>query len=44
MNDNIRGKGVFKKAMNGIKLLYENGFLPIITITKTWEDLEDEKI
>ncbi len=44
MNDNIRGKGVFKKAMNGIKLLYENGFLPIITITKTWEELEEEKI
>ena len=44
MNDNIRGKGVFKKAMNGIKLLYEHGFLPIITVTKTWEELEEEKV
>jgi len=44
MNDNIRGKGVFKKTMNGLKFLYENGFLPIVTITKTWEGFEDDKI
>ena len=44
MNDNIRGKGVFKKAMNGIKLLYDNGFLPIVTVTKTWEEIEEEKV
>lgn len=44
MNDNIRGKGVFKKTMTGIKFLYENKFLPIVTITKTWEEFEDEKV
>lgn len=44
MNDAIRGKGVFKKAMNGVRLLYENGFLPIITVTKTWEESEDENV
>ena len=44
MNDEIRGKGVFVKAMNGIKYLYENNFLPIVTITKTWEDPDDEKV
>ncbi len=44
MNDNIRGKGVFKKAMRGVELLYQNGFLPIITITKTWDDRDDEKV
>jgi AdoMet-dependent heme synthase len=44
MNDSIRGEGVFDKAMNGIKYLYENGFLPIVTITKTWENSEDEKV
>ena len=44
MNDGIRGKGVFKKAMNGVKLLYENGFLPIITVTKTWDESEDENV
>ncbi len=44
MNDAIRGKGVFKKAMKGVELLYENGFLPIITVTKSWSDFDDNKI
>jgi MoaA/NifB/PqqE/SkfB family radical SAM enzyme len=44
MNDAIRGKGVFKKAMRGVQLLYDYGFLPIITITKTWEDSRDETV
>jgi AdoMet-dependent heme synthase len=44
MNDAIRGKGVFKKAMRGVKLLYENGFLPTISVTKTWEDSEDDEV
>lgn len=37
-NDPIRGKGAFLKAVNGMKLLLEQGFLPIITIAQTWED------
>lgn len=44
MNDDIRGKGVFKKTMIGVERLYQNGFLPIITVTKTWEDFDDEKV
>lgn len=44
MNDAIRGKGVFKKAMAGVKNLVEYGFLPIITITKTWEDNRDDEV
>jgi len=44
MNDAIRGEGVFKKTMAGTKLLYEHGFLPIITITKTWAETEDEAV
>ncbi len=44
MNDYIRGKGVFKKAMAGVKLLVDSGFLPIITITKTWEDKDDDRV
>jgi len=44
MNDAIRGKGVFKKAKEGVQRLYKHGFLPIITITKTWEDSEDEAV
>lgn len=44
MNDAIRGKGVFKKAMTGVKLLVDQRFLPIITVTKTWEDYRDEEV
>ncbi len=44
MNDAIRGAGVFHKTLAGVKLLYEYGFLPIITITKTWEDRDDEQV
>jgi len=44
MNDAIRGKGVFKKAMEGVKNLVENNFLPIITVTKTWENNQDEEV
>lgn len=44
MNDAIRGNGVFKKAMLGVQNLYNNGFLPIITVTKTWEDSEDDEV
>ena len=44
MNDRIRGKGVFKKAMSGVRNLVQDGFLPIITITKTWEDKEDDRV
>ncbi len=43
MNDAIRGGGVFKKTMSGVKLLFEQGFLPIVTVTRTWEELEEEK-
>lgn len=44
MNDAIRGKGVFQKTLRGVRLLYEYGFLPIITVAKTWEDHEDETV
>ena len=44
MNDAIRGDGVFAKTMNGVRLLYEHGFLPIVTVTKTWADHEDEAV
>lgn len=44
MNDAIRGNGVFKKAMEGVRNLVENNFLPIITVTKTWEENQDEEV
>lgn len=36
MNDPIRGEGTFDRAMTGVRGLVEYGFLPIITITRTW--------
>ena len=44
MNDPIRGKGTFKKAMNGVKLLLDHGFLPIITVAQTWEDDRNDDV
>ncbi|MFN8575231.1 MAG: radical SAM protein [Candidatus Sericytochromatia bacterium] len=40
-HDKLRGKGSFRKALDGIKNLVENNFLPIITVTKTWNDNND---
>ena len=37
-NDPIRGRGSFARAMAGVRLLLEHGFLPIVTVAQTWED------
>ena len=44
MNDAIRGKGVFNKAMAGMRMLLDYDFLPIITITQTWEEYENAEV
>ena len=43
-NDPIRGEGTFQRAMKGVGLLVEFGFLPIITMTRVWEDYEDQRV
>lgn len=43
-NDPIRGEGTFEKAMQGVALLVEHGFLPIITMTRVWNDQDDESV
>jgi AdoMet-dependent heme synthase len=43
-NDPIRGEGTFERAMKGVKLLVENGFQPIITMTRVWECCEEKNI
>lgn len=40
-HDKIRGINSFKKALNGIKILVENDFLPIITLTRTWDEADE---
>ncbi len=42
MNDPIRGEGTFDAAIDGVKKLVKIGFLPIITITRTWDGCDDE--
>jgi AdoMet-dependent heme synthase len=44
INDPIRGERTFERAMRGVEFLSEFGFLPIITMTRTWEESEDEPI
>jgi AdoMet-dependent heme synthase len=41
-NDAIRGSGTFGRAVEGIKLLLNAGFLPIITAMRSWEISDDE--
>ena len=43
-NDPIRGEGTFERAMKGVKLLVENGFQPIITMTRIWECCQEENV
>lgn len=44
INDPIRGPGTFDRAIAGLRKLVAAGFLPIITMTRTWEMEEDETI
>ncbi len=43
-NDPIRGEGTFERAMRGVGLLVEHGFLPIVTMTRIWEEHEDQQV
>lgn len=44
INDPVRGEGTFHRAMKGVALLCEYGFLPIVTMTQTWKDTESPAI
>jgi len=41
-NDPIRGEGSFEKAIDGVRLLVDSGFLPIITSMRSWPMEEDD--
>ena len=43
-NDPIRGAGTFDRAMRGVELLVRHGVLPIITMTRTWPDADDQRV
>jgi MoaA/NifB/PqqE/SkfB family radical SAM enzyme len=44
MNDPIRGERTFERAMFGVRKCLEFGFLPIITIARTWDESDDEAV
>ena len=44
LNDVIRGPRAFDRAMQGIGRLVAHGFLPIITMTRTWDEADDANI
>ncbi|MEA3187031.1 MAG: hypothetical protein QOD99_861 [Chthoniobacter sp.] len=41
-NDPIRGEGTFAAAMDGVRMLVAQGFLPIITSMRSWPMHEDD--
>ena len=43
-NDPIRGKGTFKRAMRGVSQAVEHGFLPLITVMRSWGEDEDQAV
>lgn len=43
-NDPIRGAGTFERAMRGVRLLVEHGFLPIITAARTWPLVDEPRV
>jgi molybdenum cofactor biosynthesis enzyme MoaA len=43
-NDPVRGAGTFERTLRGIRLLVENDFLPIVTVTRTRDDQDDAEL
>jgi molybdenum cofactor biosynthesis enzyme MoaA len=43
MNDPIRGEGTFERAMRGLKQLAAEGFLPLVTVARTWPEHEESE-
>jgi AdoMet-dependent heme synthase len=43
-NDAIRGKGVFRKAVEGLRNLAAHGFVPVITAVAVWDPAEDDRV
>ena len=40
-NDPVRGQGTFERILGGIRQLLAHGFLPILTVTRTRDDVDD---
>ena len=44
MNDPIRGEGTFDATVEGLRVLSGAGFLPIVTVAQSWDNLEDARL
>src|SRR5262249_27399365 len=44
VNDPIRGEGTFERILRGVRQLVAHRFLPIITVTRTRDDEDDESL
>jgi molybdenum cofactor biosynthesis enzyme MoaA len=44
LNDAVRGPRSFERAMNGVALLVEQGFLPILTMTRLWDEEREAEV
>ncbi|HMF18319.1 MAG TPA: radical SAM protein [Gemmataceae bacterium] len=40
-NDPVRGQGTFERILGGVRQLLGHGFLPILTVTRTRDDVDD---
>ena len=40
-NDPVRGQGTFERILGGVRQLLAYGFLPILTVTRTKDDVDD---
>jgi MoaA/NifB/PqqE/SkfB family radical SAM enzyme len=43
-HDDLRGEGAFERTMSAVERLVREGFLPIITATRTWPLNEDDAV
>lgn len=43
-NDKIRGNNTYRQAVRGIRHLAEQGFSPILTITRNWDEEDDQEM
>ena len=43
-NDPVRGEGTFEKALAGVAKLVAHGFLPILTMTRIWDEADDLRV
>jgi MoaA/NifB/PqqE/SkfB family radical SAM enzyme len=43
-NDPVRGGGTFERILRGVRQLLAHNFLPILTVTRTRDDQDDERL